>query len=54
MQYQIKKISGIVITESKCEITAILAATEVSFPYALGIMMVFNPSGIAKEQSIQI
>jgi len=39
---------------SKCEITAMPAATDVSLPNALGITMVFSPSGIASEQSAHI
>ena len=40
--------------ESKCEINAIPAAFDVSFPYALGITIVPSPSGIAREQTVQI
>ena len=40
--------------ESKCDTTAMPAATEVSFPYALGITTVLSPKGIASEQSAQI
>jgi len=40
--------------ESKWDITAIPAATDVSFPYALGITMVLSPKGMAREQSPQI
>lgn len=47
-------ITGIVIQESRCEIIAIPAATVVSFPYALGITIVFNPSGMATELTAQI
>ena len=50
----IEKISGIVIQESKWEITAIPAATVVSLPNALGITIVLSPRGIAREQSAQI
>ena len=42
------------MTESKCDMTAIPAPIEVSFPYALGMTMVFNPKGIAREQSAQM
>ena len=52
--YIIEKINGIVITASKCEITVIPAAIDVSFPSALGITKVFNPSGIDREQTIHI
>ncbi len=48
------KIIGIVTTESRCEITAIPAATVVSFPCALGITMVLIPSGIASEHTAQM
>ena len=37
--------------DNKCETTASPAATDVSFPAALGITIVFNPNGIAKTQS---
>ena len=39
---------------NKREISVIPAATVVSFPKALGITLVFNPNGIAKEHIIQI
>ena len=52
--YIIEKINGIVITASKCETTVIPAAIDVSFPSALGITIVFNPSGIDREQTIHI
>ena len=52
--YIIEKINGIVITASKCEITVIPAAIDVSFPSALGITIVFNPSGIDREQTTHI
>ena len=47
-------IRGIVIAARRWEITAIPAATEVSFPSALGITIVFSPSGIAREHRAQI
>ena len=40
--------------DSKCEITAMPAAVDVSLPYALGITIVFRPRGIASEQSAQM
>ena len=43
------KISGIEMTESTWEMSAIPDATVVSLPYALGITMVFRPSGIASD-----
>ena len=43
-----------VIIDNRWEITAIPAATVVSFPYALGITIVFKPSGIAREQIAQV
>ena len=52
--YIIEKINGIVMQESKCEITVIPAATVVSLPSALGMTMVLSPRGIAREQSAQI
>ena len=52
--YIIEKIRGIVMQESKWEITAIPAATVVSLPSALGMTMVLSPRGIAREQSAQI
>ena len=47
-------ISGIVIQDKRCETTAILDATVVSLPYALGITIVLSPNGIAREQTAQI
>lgn len=47
-------MSGIVIQDNKWETIAIPAAAEVSLPYALGITMVFKPSGIATEQTAQV
>ena len=43
-------INGMVMHESKCEITAIPAASEESLPKALGITIVLSPKGIAREQ----
>ena len=48
---KIHSINGILPTASTWEIIAIPAATDVSFPYAAGITMVFNPNGIAKRQT---
>ena len=47
-------IRGIVIIEIMCETIAIPADMDVSFPYALGITMMFKPSGIANVQRAQI
>lgn len=38
--------------DNKCEISVIPAAIDVSFHIALGITIVFNPNGIAKEQIV--
>ena len=40
--------------DNKWETTASPAATEVSFPSALGITIVFSPNGIANIQSEHI
>ena len=47
-------ITGMVKQDNKCEIIAMPAATVVSFPYALGITIVFKPSGMATELIAQI
>ena len=47
------KIKGIVNIERACEISAMPAGTEVSFPYAAGITTVFKPSGIESEHTRQ-
>ena len=47
-------IRGIVTADIRCDITAIPAATVVSFPKPLGITTVLSPKGIASEQSAQI
>ena len=47
------KISGMVMHERKCETSAIPAATEVSFPYALGTTIVLSPNGIARQHTVQ-
>ena len=39
--------------ESVCDTSAIPAATEVSRPYAPGMTIVFNPSGIETAQRMQ-
>ena len=52
--YIIEKTNGIVMPESKCEITVIPAAMVVSLPSALGMTMVLSPRGIAREQSAHI
>ena len=41
------------IHESACEASVAPAATEVSFPYALGIIIGLSPNGIAKEGSLR-
>ena len=41
------------IHESACEASVAPAATEVSFPYALGIIIGLSPNGIAKEAIVQ-
>ena len=48
------KMMGMVMQESRWEMIAIPAATVVSFPYALGITIVFNPRGIAAAQIPQM
>ena len=40
--------------DKRCEISAIPAATVVSFPRPLGITIVFSPRGIEIETSAQI
>ena len=50
----IAKINGIVMHESKCEISVIPAAIETSFPNPLGITIVLRPRGIASVQRAQI
>ena len=45
---------GIVKQDSKWEMSAMHEATLTSFPYALGITIVFKPSGIANEHTAQI
>jgi hypothetical protein len=47
---KIIKITGIVKHERIWETSAIPDATFVSFPKALGIMIVFSPKGIEREQ----
>ena len=49
-----KNISGMLIHERKCEISAIPDAVVVSLPYAAGITTVVSPSGIATEQTAQM
>ena len=44
---------GMVMIESRCDTSAMPAAVEVSFPYALGITMVLSPKGMAREQMVQ-
>ena len=39
-----------VITENKCEMRAIPAASDVSLPYAAGITIPFKPIGTAAKQ----
>ena len=43
-----------VMQDKTCEISAMPAAVEVSFPYALGITRVLSPKGIAREETAQI
>lgn len=50
----IAKMRGIVKQDSTWDTKAMPAATFVSFPSALGIMMVLRPSGIASEQIAQV
>ena len=52
--YIIINTRGIVMHDNKWETTASPAATEVSFPAALGITIVFSPNGIANIQSEHI
>lgn len=47
-------MTGIVMHESRCEITAIPAASSVLLPKPAGITIVFKPSGIAREHRAQI
>ena len=47
-------ISGIETHDARWDTSAMLEATVVSLPYALGITMVLSPSGIASEQMAQI
>ena len=42
------------IQDKRCEITAIPAASVVSFPSPLGITIVFKPSGMESEQTAQM
>ena len=46
-------MSGIVIHDKRCEISAMPAAVEVSLPYAAGTTMVLSPSGIASSHMMQ-
>ena len=48
------KITGIVRQERMWEIKAMPEATLVSLPSALGIIMVFRPKGMAREQTAQV
>lgn len=50
----IVNMTGMVKQDNKCEIIAMPAATVVSFPYALGITIVFKPSGMATELMAQM
>ena len=54
MYSKIIKIAGIVRQERMWETKAIPDATLVSLPNALGMMMVFRPKGIAREQTAQV
>lgn len=53
-QYITINITGIVMHDNKWDTTASPAATDVSFPAALGITIVFSPNGIANMQREQI
>ena len=50
----IVKISGIVITDNRCDASAMPAGIEVSFPYADGMTIVLSPNGIESEQIKQM
>ena len=47
------KTTGMVRQESRCEIRASPEATEVSFPYPLGMTMLLSPVGIASTHIVQ-
>ena len=51
---KIKNTRGMVAQDRAWEISAIPAAVEVSFPYALGMTTVLRPSGIAREATAHI
>lgn len=53
MYSKIMKTTGIVKQERMWETKAIPEATLVSFPSALGMIMVFKPKGMAREQTAQ-
>ena len=47
-------ISGMETHDARCDTSAIIEATVVSLPYALGITMVLSPKGMAREQMAHI
>ena len=49
-----RKIAGMVMIARIWDISVMPEAVVVSFPYAAGITIVFNPRGIANEAAAQI